>query len=126
IRTRGPAPILLNKLSFVFIIPENTAPETLSAMAVGTGPYVVSRWQKEDFIELKRNEHYWGKKPELKNVHYQMNIDAPHALEMVHLGACKLAQCYLKNPAVDPEKFRILRHDNFYVTFLSFDVGRNQ
>lgn len=48
----------------------NFGPEALnndlSAHCVGSGPYVLEEWRKNDRIVLRRNENYWGPKPPLE------------------------------------------------------------
>ncbi len=46
--------------------------ETLSNIAMGTGPYKLTRWDKGNEIVLDRYDGYWGKKPAMKEGIYKI------------------------------------------------------
>lgn len=58
ISTESPDPLLLQKLSYVFITPQ----EVDETKIIGTGPYVFGK-QEEQTLEVLRFEKYWGQKP---------------------------------------------------------------
>ncbi|MFC3393892.1 ABC transporter substrate-binding protein [Brenneria rubrifaciens] len=63
--TKAPAPLLLNNLSRVSILParlENVPTETLNSGkdVIGTGPFKFVSWVPDDRVVLERNENYWG------------------------------------------------------------------
>ena len=37
---------------------------------VGTGPYKFMAWKRGDFIDIERNEDYWGKKPQVQKARF--------------------------------------------------------
>ncbi|MGI6454564.1 MAG: ABC transporter substrate-binding protein [bacterium] len=39
---------------------------------VGSGPWVFREWQHDQYILLERNEHYWGRKPEMPRLLYRI------------------------------------------------------
>ncbi len=43
-------------------------PDALQEKPVGTGPFKFVRWVKNDFIELVRNENYWGEVPKVEKL----------------------------------------------------------
>jgi peptide/nickel transport system substrate-binding protein len=43
-------------------------PDAMQENPVGTGPFKFVRWVKNDFIELARNENYWGEKPKVEKL----------------------------------------------------------
>lgn len=45
--------------------PPNVYNESIGELCVGSGPYVVERWDRGAQIVLARNENYWGPKPAL-------------------------------------------------------------
>lgn len=64
-----PQPALLYNLAiYPAYIASPTAiaedPEGMIENPVGTGPFKFVRWEKNDLIELVRNDDYWGKVPE--------------------------------------------------------------
>jgi peptide/nickel transport system substrate-binding protein len=47
---------------------------------VGSGPYIFERWDVGQQIILKRNENYWGKKPNIKKIVFKFISNATAAL----------------------------------------------
>ncbi|NDP58868.1 MAG: ABC transporter substrate-binding protein, partial [Oxalobacteraceae bacterium] len=67
--TKEPYPLLLADLTSIYIV-SRKATTGLSSDdfssgkgMVGTGPYKFVKFQRDDRLELDRNESYWGKKP---------------------------------------------------------------
>lgn len=58
--------------SFIYYMKEAIVPDenkdTLGEKAIGTGPYKISKYQKEQKIILTKNEDYWGEKPAISTV----------------------------------------------------------
>lgn len=58
--------------SFIYYMKEAIVPDenkdSLSEKAIGTGPYQISEYQKEQKIKLTRNEEYWGEKALIPSV----------------------------------------------------------
>jgi peptide/nickel transport system substrate-binding protein len=65
--TRTPAPVLLNNLVFVPIVPRDTGVETITR-PVGTGPYRFVGGAPRATIEGARFERYWGVRPAFERV----------------------------------------------------------
>ena len=67
--TREPYPLMLADLTSVYIVSKKattgiTSDDFSSGKGlVGTGPFKFVRFQRDDRIELDRNDGYWGKKP---------------------------------------------------------------
>ncbi len=56
-------------VAFVYSIAEwSKNPEIFGKRPTGTGPFLVSSWEKGNKIVLKRNPYYWGKKPALQKI----------------------------------------------------------
>ncbi|MBC5921326.1 nickel ABC transporter substrate-binding protein, partial [Bacillus pumilus] len=43
---------------------------------VGTGPWVLKTYQKDDYAIFERNDHYWGEKPKVKEIKVKVIPDA--------------------------------------------------
>jgi len=128
VRTKSRLAILLNKLYNVFIIPNGSSAEELAVRVNGTGPYKLAKWEKGSLIQMERNEKYWGKKPALRKVNYYLNQSPRQAVQNLVSGKCQLAQYDSKKfeAAVSSlGHFEIVRHDNFFLKYLSYDVSRN-
>lgn len=48
---------------------------------VGTGAYYLHQWKTRQKVVLRRNENYWGKKPEIRQIKYKIMEDSSVALQ---------------------------------------------
>ena len=70
--TKGPDPILLSRLYWMKMVPPgHTKDPKFAENPVGTGPYKFVQWRRGQFITLKINEDYWGKKPQIRKATYR-------------------------------------------------------
>lgn len=56
------------------------------AAPIGTGPYMVERYERNAFVRLKANPHYWGGKPEFETVTIKFVTDAASRVAEVESG----------------------------------------
>lgn len=82
ITLREPYPAFLTMLAMpsASIIPEGAAgtdaPDAAFDRApVGTGPWVLARWVRDQRLEFAPNPQYWGQAPTLGGVVYQVQLD---------------------------------------------------
>ena len=68
---------LIDKFGSLWTEPENM---------VSLGPYKIIYWHHDSRIVLKRNENYWGEKPEIKYIIYYMIGKTSTALRMFDRG----------------------------------------
>ena len=71
IHTKEPFPTLVPQLATIFMVPPKyTAedPGRLARQPVGTGPYRLVEWIKDDHVTLERRAGAWGKTPEIGTV----------------------------------------------------------
>jgi peptide/nickel transport system substrate-binding protein len=81
-----PAQVLMPVfLSFMGITGPDTSPTELSRAPVGTGPFQFVSWDG-DGVKLKRNDNYWGKKPEVENATYVFRGESALRAAMVKTG----------------------------------------
>ncbi|MCD6500278.1 MAG: hypothetical protein J7M25_18435 [Deltaproteobacteria bacterium] len=57
---------------------------------VGTGPFRFDRWKRGEFIRLRRNESYWGRKPAITTVLYRVIRSRQKAFELARAGKIDL------------------------------------
>ena len=69
--------------------------------SIGTGPYMIDRYQTNTEIVLKRNPNYWGKAPALDGAKYIWRKESAVAAAMVKVGEADLAPNIGKEDAVD-------------------------
>ena len=67
ITTEKPFPTMLEGLTEIYMMPIKAIrdPKSLTEKPIGTGPYKLQEWKREQSIALVRNEGYWGPKPEI-------------------------------------------------------------
>jgi peptide/nickel transport system substrate-binding protein len=124
LRTRGPAPRLLNRLGFVMIVPGDAT--DLAHRADGTGPYAVERWDPGKLV-LRRNEHWWGAKPHVERAAFHFGIDGPRAEAGVLDGTFEVAQFvggFRPARLVASAAHRLVEQEDFYVTYLAWNHTR--
>lgn len=68
--TNKPSPVLLNKLTFISIIPEGSENPILKP--IGTGAYRFIRYQEGNFMELRANDKYWQGEPKIKKAIFKV------------------------------------------------------
>ncbi|QOR34053.1 ABC transporter substrate-binding protein [Clostridium sp. 'deep sea'] len=72
IKTKQPYPVLLSRLSDLRIVPkkylQEVGNEQFAVKPIGSGPYKLKEWQRDEFINLVAYEQYWDGCPEIKEV----------------------------------------------------------
>lgn len=125
IRTNRPYRILLNKLSFVLIVPQGFSPPSSGPPADGSGPYQLVDWMPGQRIRLRRIEGHWTR-PMVQDVEFALGCSPEDAIDGLLSGRYQLVQCNTKKAEslVRPPRYRVIRHDNIYVKFLGYDLAR--
>jgi len=65
---------------------EEVGAEGFEAAPIGTGPYMVDRFERNAFVRLTANENYWGGAPEFKTVTIKFVTDAASRVAEVESG----------------------------------------
>lgn len=65
-------------------------PEKLAEHPVGTGPFVFESWKTGQEISLKKNENYWGKKPNIDRVVFKVVPEDATRLAMIETGEAQI------------------------------------
>jgi peptide/nickel transport system substrate-binding protein len=65
---------------------EEVGAEGFEAAPIGTGPYMVEKFERNAFVRLKANENYWGGAPEFKSVTIKFVTDAASRVAEVESG----------------------------------------
>ena len=128
LKTTRPSRILLNKLHFALVIPDGATTESLRARPDGTGPYAVAAWTEGRQLALRRHEGYWGPRPALAHVRFVLGQRAEAAATGLLDGRFQLVQGSGKavEARLRESGHEVLRHENIYVKYLGYDVGREE
>ncbi len=65
---------------------EEVGAEGFEAAPVGSGPYMVDKFERNAFVRLKANENYWGGAPEFKTVTIKFVTDAASRVAEIESG----------------------------------------
>ncbi len=85
-------PTIFKWMSFLtgYVLPkayyEKVGPEGFEAAPIGTGPYMVDKFERNAFVRLKANENYWGGAPAFKTVTIKFVTDAAARVAEVESG----------------------------------------
>jgi peptide/nickel transport system substrate-binding protein len=105
VNTDHPAPLMPTMLAMLPMVSPNTPFDDFTRAPVGTGPYSFAAWTPGQGIELKRNDTYWGPKPEVEAVTYLFRKESLVRAAMVASGeadiAPEIAPQDADNPAMD-------------------------
>lgn len=66
---------------------EKVGAEGFEAAPIGTGPYMVEKFERDAFVRLKANESYWGGAPDFKTVTIKFVTDAAARVAEVESGS---------------------------------------
>ncbi|MDW6024679.1 ABC transporter substrate-binding protein [Mesorhizobium sp. BAC0120] len=89
-------PVLFKWMSFLtgYVMPkayyEKVGPEGFEKAPIGTGPYMVEKFEQNAFIRLKANPTYWGGKPAFDNVTIKFVTDAASRVAELESGSSQV------------------------------------
>jgi len=89
IGTKAPDPLLLARLSALLMIPTHSVdgdPNALAAKPVGTGPYTLVSWDRNNQIVMKAKSNYFRGKPRVANVIFKDMPDDASRLAALQSG----------------------------------------
>ena len=73
--TEKPFPTLLEGLTEIYMAPIKAikaGPKILTDKPIGTGPYNLQEWRREQSVTLVRNDRYWGPKPQIATIEFRI------------------------------------------------------
>jgi peptide/nickel transport system substrate-binding protein len=121
LRTPKPEPILPMRLTGAAIVGPATPKDRLVLDPVGTGPYIFDSWQAGQQILLRRNEKYWGAKPQAEGVRYVWRDESSVRAAMVKIGEADIAHIIGLQDANVPDLDRSYQTPE--TTFLRIDAA---
>lgn len=84
---------ILHWLSFLgaYVLPPHyytkVGKEGFEKKPMGSGPYMVDRYERGSFVRLKRNPNYWGKKPVFETVVFKFVTDSSSRVAEIESGS---------------------------------------
>lgn len=92
--TKGPYPLLLERLTTVRMVPPKYVAEkgndAFGANPIGTGPYKFVEWKRGQSVTITRNDSYFGDKPAIKDVLFRPIAESSTALAELLNGSADL------------------------------------
>jgi peptide/nickel transport system substrate-binding protein len=86
-------PALFKWMAFLtgYVLPrvyfEKVGPEGFEKAPLGSGPYMVDAFERDAFLRLKANPHYWGGKPAIDTVVFKFVTDASARVAEIESGS---------------------------------------
>lgn len=126
-------PPFLTKLAMPngVVIPENSAgaekPDPAFDKApIGSGPWVLDKWLRDQRLEFRRNEHFWGKKPNLDRFIYNVQLDSRVAQRQFEVGNFDIMDInftiysqWLRDPKKREQMIPVPELNTYYVGFMN-------
>lgn len=108
--TDEPAPTLLLALNRLYIVPKDYTEEVgdqgLATNPVGTGPFMLDAFRRDDSVVLSANPDYWGGRPELDRVTFKGIAEASTRVAALRAGEADLITNLniIDIPAIDADE----------------------
>jgi peptide/nickel transport system substrate-binding protein len=103
---------------------------TAEGQAVGTGPFMVEEWVKEDHMTFVRNEDYWGEKPTLQRIQFRVIPDTSAAFLALQAGDVDGVSLWASPPpddiavAKDDPNLQVILNPAFNVGYLGLNHAK--
>ncbi len=75
----------------IYVVPEGEREsederDAFNTSPVGSGPFVWSDFQHNEYVTLERNDDYWGELPEIEEITFVDNVDAASRVAEIRAG----------------------------------------
>jgi peptide/nickel transport system substrate-binding protein len=103
---------------------------TAEGLAVGTGPFMVSEWVKEDHLTLARFDDYWGEAPTLDNIVFRVIPDTSAAFLAFQSGEVHVLSLWASPgaddiaAALEDPTLQVIYNPGFNVGYLGLNHGK--
>jgi len=89
----APLPAHMSHGAFAMISPALLAEgaDAMANSAIGTGPYMLERWDRAEQVVLTRNDAYWGEAPALETVIFKVVPEAGARIVEIQSGTVDVA-----------------------------------
>ena len=113
VTTYSPDPLLLSRLTKVFISKENN---------IGTGPYMLDEWIRGNQFSLKAFPEYWGQPPAYPAVSYEVIPDRNEREKAFAKGDIDILVGLTEEQAMELPKEQVVSSYGLEVNFLMFQL----
>lgn len=137
IHTRGPDPILLNRLTGILMMDRESTEAAVAEHGDGwtvehpngTGPYRLVSWRREEAIDLEAFPRFWGGEPDIQHVRFR-----PITNDATRIAALLAGDVHLITdvPVRDTGRIensptlQLIRNPSLRLIYLGMDCGREQ
>jgi peptide/nickel transport system substrate-binding protein len=122
IETTEPDPILLQRITDVYILSKKQVEKDSLDKAVGTGPFKLVSFDKDKSAVVSRNNDYWGTKPKLKEATFVVYDDDQALIEAIEKGEIDYAKVGLADFSTSSD-FETIEKDQPRVVMLFFNFA---
>jgi len=126
--TFEPYPILLNKMTNIYIISKKYHENNDEEIQVGTGAYRFSEYIENNHIKLERFDDYWKKTPKFQYVTFKFIDEYEERLNMLINGEADMIDFVLPGSIDNLSEIEDIKTITFLqpvVNYLSFDFREN-
>lgn len=127
--TREPDVLLPIRLAFGFVVPERAfkaaGPEAFGKRPIGSGPFKIVEWVKDERVVMEANKEYWGGAPKVDRLIWKPITEASTRMAALKTGQVDIVT-HVPAQEVGPIKananLRVMPVRSNRVTFLGFDT----
>lgn len=113
VTTYAPDPLLLSKLTKLFVYKEGN---------IGTGPYMLDNWTKGESFMLKAFPDYWGRQPEFDNVNYEVITSRIEREQAFAANEIDILVGLTEEQALELPEEQVITNYGMEVNFLMFQM----
>ncbi len=129
--TDGPVPAMPLNMQNMSIVPPKYVEEKgvveFSKNPIGTGPFVLSKWVKDEYVELKAKDDYWGSRSKLDRVIYKSIPEINTRMAALKNGEADLVSNVLIEdiPSIEKTKgLKVSKVPSLRMMFIQFDLEK--
>lgn len=112
---------ILSKLPFIYITKQNSKGDF--PPLAGTGPYVITKWNKGKNVQLEAWKRYWGSKPTFIHITFEPVSNSARRVERLKSGTADIIYGVPPLPSMDQSKsVQFARRPGLTVYYVGFNL----